>query len=61
MPGQRRGPAGVRRALTLITVPVTAASLAAAPALAGAPAGAAGRVRHLGGQHGDGVALVLVR
>jgi D-alanyl-D-alanine carboxypeptidase len=38
---QRRGPAGVRRALTVITVPVTAASLAAAPAFAAAPAGAA--------------------
>lgn len=41
MPRQRRGPAGVRRALTLITLPVTAASLAAAPAFAAAPAGAA--------------------
>ncbi|WP_240809656.1 D-alanyl-D-alanine carboxypeptidase [Actinomadura sp. WMMA1423] len=40
MSRQRRGPAGVRRALTVITVPVTAASLAAAPAFAAAPAGA---------------------
>ncbi|MES9543406.1 D-alanyl-D-alanine carboxypeptidase [Actinomadura sp. NPDC000600] len=39
MSRQRRGPAGVRRALTVITVPVTAASLAAAPAFAAAPAG----------------------
>ncbi|SNS16442.1 D-alanyl-D-alanine carboxypeptidase family protein [Actinomadura mexicana] len=50
MPRQRRGPAGVRRALTLITVPVTAASLAAAPAFAAAPAG----VARTGGPPGAG-------
>ncbi|XNL82633.1 D-alanyl-D-alanine carboxypeptidase [Actinomadura madurae] len=42
---QRRGPAGVRRALTVFTVPIAAASLAAAPAFAAAPAAAAPHAR----------------
>ncbi|MFA1549027.1 D-alanyl-D-alanine carboxypeptidase family protein [Actinomadura chokoriensis] len=43
MRAERRGPAGVRRALTVITVPVTAASVAASPVLVAAPAAASPR------------------
>ncbi|MFB4305841.1 D-alanyl-D-alanine carboxypeptidase family protein [Actinomadura sp. GTD37] len=41
MRAERRGPAGVRRALTVITIPVTAAAVAAGPVLVAAPAAAA--------------------
>ncbi|WP_245666331.1 D-alanyl-D-alanine carboxypeptidase family protein [Actinomadura latina] len=41
MRAERRGPAGVRRALTVITIPVTVGAVAAAPALVAAPAAAA--------------------
>lgn len=41
---ERRGPAGVRRALTRVTIPVAVASVAAAPALVAAPATAAAPV-----------------
>ncbi|WP_255205295.1 D-alanyl-D-alanine carboxypeptidase family protein [Actinomadura sp. BRA 177] len=44
MRAERRGPAGVRRALTVVTIPVTAAAVAAAPVLVAEPAAAANPV-----------------
>ncbi|CNF44685.1 D-alanyl-D-alanine carboxypeptidase Dacb2 [Mycobacterium tuberculosis] len=41
MRAERRGPAGVRRALTMVTIPLAVASVAAAPVLVAAPATAA--------------------
>lgn len=38
---ERRGPAGVRRALTMVTIPVAVSAVAAAPVLVAAPATAA--------------------
>ncbi|MEU5989061.1 serine hydrolase [Spirillospora sp. NPDC047418] len=41
MRAERRGPAGVRRALTMVTIPVAVSAVAAAPVLVAAPATAA--------------------
>ncbi|MFA1543231.1 D-alanyl-D-alanine carboxypeptidase family protein [Actinomadura monticuli] len=61
MRAERRGPAGVRRALTVITIPVTVTAVAAAPVLVAAPATAAPPAETVGGPQLAGRGIVVNR